>query len=139
MLPPRDAPQRHAAATCRLRAWINRQLNTVRKDDMRRGLPVRKLQRERARKRRDSRRIASFFAETRDRCVLPDAAINAGELAPNADAQELAGFIVSSLQGAILVQRAQRIPIPWSGSSVCSFSTTVPGREAIEAACRAAH
>ena len=41
-----------------------------------------------------------------------EAAIDAGELAPNTDAQELAGFIVSSLQGAILVAKAQRSPVP---------------------------
>ncbi len=41
-----------------------------------------------------------------------EAAIDAGELAPNTDVQELAGFIVSSLQGAILVAKAQRSPVP---------------------------
>jgi TetR/AcrR family transcriptional repressor of nem operon len=41
-----------------------------------------------------------------------EAAIDAGELAPKTDVQELAGFIVSSLQGAILVAKSQRSPIP---------------------------
>ena len=41
-----------------------------------------------------------------------EAAVDAGELAPNTDVKELAGFIVSSLQGAILVAKAQRSAVP---------------------------
>jgi TetR/AcrR family transcriptional repressor of nem operon len=56
-------------------------------------------------------RIAAIFAENQASVAYClDAAIDAGELAPNTDVQELAGFIVGSLQGAILVAKAQRTP-----------------------------
>jgi TetR/AcrR family transcriptional repressor of nem operon len=58
-------------------------------------------------------RIASVFAANQASVAYClEAAIDAGELAPNTDVQELAGFIVSSLQGAILVAKAQRSPVP---------------------------
>jgi TetR/AcrR family transcriptional regulator, transcriptional repressor for nem operon len=58
-------------------------------------------------------RVASVFAGNQASVAYClEAAIDAGELAPDTDVQELAGFIVSSLQGAILVAKAQRSPIP---------------------------
>ena len=40
------------------------------------------------------------------------AAVKAGELAPSTDCDEIAGFILSSLQGANLLAKAQRSPVP---------------------------
>jgi len=40
------------------------------------------------------------------------AAIEAGELSPNLDCDEIAAFIVSSLQGANLLAKAERSPVP---------------------------
>ena len=40
------------------------------------------------------------------------AAVAAGEIAPSTDCDEIAGFIVSSLQGANLLAKAQRSPVP---------------------------
>ena len=58
-------------------------------------------------------RVASVFANNQASVAYClEAAIDADELTPNTDVQELAGFIVSSLQGAILVAKAQRSPIP---------------------------
>jgi TetR/AcrR family transcriptional regulator, transcriptional repressor for nem operon len=58
-------------------------------------------------------RVASVFAENQASVAYClEAAIDSGELAARTDAQELAGFIVSSLQGAILVAKAQRSPVP---------------------------
>ena len=58
-------------------------------------------------------RIAAIFAENQaSLAYCLEAAIDGGELAPNTDVHELAGFIVSSLQGAILVAKSQRSPIP---------------------------
>src|SRR5277367_3803401 len=98
----------------RLRAWIDGQLEYLRKDDMRRGCLYGNLSAEASEESEAIRsRIASVFAENQASVAYClDAAISAGELAPNADVQELAGFIVSSLQGAILVAKAQRSPIP---------------------------
>jgi TetR/AcrR family transcriptional repressor of nem operon len=98
----------------RLRAWIERQLEYLRKDDMRRGCLYGNLAAEASEESEAIRtRVASVFAENQASVAYClEAAIDAGELAPNTDVQELAGFIVSSLQGAILVAKAQRSPIP---------------------------
>ena len=97
----------------RLRAWMEGQLEYLRKDDMRRGCLYGNLSAEASEESEAIRtRVASVFAENQAsvaHCL--DAAIDAGELGPNTDVQDLAGFIVSSLQGAILVAKSQRSPI----------------------------
>src|SRR6266699_3862759 len=98
----------------RLRAWINRQLEYLRKDEMRRGCLYGNLSAEASEASDAIRfRVASVFAENQASVAYClEAAIEAGELAPKTDVQELGGFIVSSLQGAILVAKSQRSPIP---------------------------
>ena len=98
----------------RLRAWIDGQLSYLRKDDMRRGCLYGNLSAEASEESEAIRtRVASVFAENQASVAYClEAAIEAGELAPKTDVQELAGFIVSSLQGAILVAKSQRSPIP---------------------------
>ena len=98
----------------RLRAWVDNQLEYLRKDDMRRGCLYGNLSAEASEESEAIRtRVASVFAENQASVAYClEAAIDAGELTPNTDVQELAGFIVSSLQGAILVAKAQRSPIP---------------------------
>jgi TetR/AcrR family transcriptional regulator, transcriptional repressor for nem operon len=98
----------------RLRAWMERQLEYLRKDDMRRGCLYGNLSAEASEESEAIRtRVASVFAENQASVAYClDAAIDAGELTPDTDVQDLAGFIVSSLQGAILVAKAQRSPVP---------------------------
>ena len=98
----------------RLRAWIDGQLEYLLTDDMRRGCLYGNLSAEASEASDAIRfRVASVFAENQASIAYClQAAIDAGELASDADVQELAGFIVSSLQGAILVAKAQRSPIP---------------------------
>jgi|HubBroStandDraft_4_1064222.scaffolds.fasta_scaffold11860_1 TetR/AcrR family transcriptional regulator, transcriptional repressor for nem operon len=98
----------------RLRAWVDNQLEYLRKDDMRRGCLYGNLSAEASEESEAIRtRLVSVFAENQASVAYClEAAIDAGELAPNTDVQELAGFIVSSLQGAILVAKALRSPIP---------------------------
>jgi TetR/AcrR family transcriptional repressor of nem operon len=98
----------------RLRAWVDNQLEYLRKDDMRRGCLYGNLSAEASEESEAIRtRLVSVLAENQASVAYClEAAIDAGELAPNTDVQELAGFIVSSLQGAILVAKAQRSPIP---------------------------
>jgi TetR/AcrR family transcriptional repressor of nem operon len=98
----------------RLRAWIDKQLEYLRKDDMRRGCLYGNFAAEASEESEAIRaRVASVFAENQASVAYClEAAIDASELAPNTDVQELAGFIVSSLQGAILVAKAQRSPVP---------------------------
>ncbi|HEY5341652.1 MAG TPA: TetR family transcriptional regulator C-terminal domain-containing protein [Candidatus Aquilonibacter sp.] len=58
-------------------------------------------------------RVIETFAETREAiayCLR--AAVAAGEVKPTIECPEVAGFIVSSLQGAILLSKAYRSPEP---------------------------
>ena len=98
----------------RLRAWIDGQLEYLRKDDMRLGCLYGNLSAEASEGSAAIRaRVAAVFAENQASVAYClEAAIEAGELAPHTDIQGLAGFIVSSLQGAILVAKSQRSPIP---------------------------
>ena len=98
----------------RLRAWIDGQLEYLREGDMRRGCLYGNLSAEASEASDAIRfRVASVFAENQASVAYClEAAIDAGELAPNTDVEELSGFIVSSLQGAILVAKSQRSPIP---------------------------
>src|ERR1700749_414778 len=98
----------------RLRAWMDGQLAYLRKDEMRRGCLHGNMSAEASEESEAIRaRVASVFAENEASIAYClEAAVDAGELAPNTDVQELAGFIVSSLQGAILVAKAQRSPVP---------------------------
>jgi TetR/AcrR family transcriptional repressor of nem operon len=97
----------------RLRAWMDRQLEYLRTNDMRRGCLYGNFAAEASESDVLRARIASIFGENQGSVAYClEAAIDAGELAPNTDVQELAGFVVSSLQGAILVSKAERSPVP---------------------------
>ena len=98
----------------RLRAWMGRQLEYLRREDMRRGCLYGNLAAEASEQSNAIRtRVASVFVENQASVAYClEAAVEAGELARRTDVQELAGFIVSSLQGAILVAKAQRSPAP---------------------------
>ena len=115
----------------RLRAWIDGQLEYLRKDDMRRGCLYGNLSAEASETSDAIRfRVASVFAENQASIAYClQAAIDAGELARNADVQDLAGFIVSSLQGAILVAKAQRSPIPMERFERLLFERLLPQRD----------
>ena len=98
----------------RLRAWIDWQLELLREDDMRRGCLFGNLSAEATELSEAIRsRLASVFVEDQASVAYClEAAIEARELAPRGDVQTLAGFIVSSLQGAFLVAKAQRSAVP---------------------------
>ena len=115
----------------RLRAWIEGQLEYLRKDDMRRGCLYGNLSAEASEASEAIRfRVASVFAENQASVAYClQAAIDGGELASNADAPELAGFIVSSLQGAILVAKSQRSPIPVERFERVLFERLLPRPE----------
>jgi TetR/AcrR family transcriptional regulator, transcriptional repressor for nem operon len=115
----------------RLRAWIDNQLEYLRKDDMRRGCLYGNLSAESSEASDAIRyRVASVFAENQASVAYClQAAVDGGELAPNTDAQELAGFIVSSLQGAILVAKSQRSPIPVERFERVLFQRLLPRPE----------
>jgi len=71
-------------------------------------------------------RIVRAFAENQESvayCLR--AAVEAGELSASTDIVEAAGFIVSSLQGAILVAKAERSPEPIQRLLRALFSTVL--------------
>jgi len=115
----------------RLRAWIDGQLEYLRKDHMRRGCLYGNLGAEASEASEAIRfRVASVFAENQASVAYClQAAIDGGALAPDADASELAGFIVSSLQGAILVAKSQRSPIPVERFERVLFERLLPRPE----------
>jgi TetR/AcrR family transcriptional repressor of nem operon len=98
----------------RLRAWMTNQLHYLRQHDMRRGCLYGNTAAEVSEHAEPLRaRVCEIFAENRlsvGYCL--DAAVAAGELEAGVPTAELAAFIVSSLQGAILVAKAQRDPAP---------------------------
>jgi TetR/AcrR family transcriptional repressor of nem operon len=115
----------------RLRAWIETQLEYLRKDEMRRGCLFGNLSAEASEESGAIRgRVVSAFAENEASIAYClEAAIDAGELAPSTDVRELAGFIVSSLQGAILVAKAERSPIPVERFERVLFQSLLPQRD----------
>lgn len=102
------------APIARLRAWMDGQLEYLRKEDMRRGCLYGNMSAEAAEESEAIRsRVVSVFAENEASVAYClKAAMDAGELARGTDVRELAGFVVSSLQGAILVAKARRSPAP---------------------------
>jgi TetR/AcrR family transcriptional repressor of nem operon len=98
----------------RLRRWMEGQLEYLKQDDMQRGCLYGNLTAEASELSDLIRaRIAKAYAEDQESvayCLR--AAVHAGELPSSTKVDELAGFIVSSLQGAILVAKAQRSPAP---------------------------
>jgi TetR/AcrR family transcriptional regulator, transcriptional repressor for nem operon len=72
------------------------------------------------------RRLVESFAETREAfayCLR--AAIAAGEVKAGLDTNEIAGFIVSSLQGAILISKAHQSPEPIERFKRVLFATVL--------------
>jgi TetR/AcrR family transcriptional repressor of nem operon len=111
----------------RLRRWIEVQLEYLEQDDMRKGCLYGNMAAEASEQSEDIRaRIVRAFAENQESvayCLR--AAVEAGELSASTDIVETAGFIVSSLQGAILVAKAARSPEPIQRLLRTLFSTVL--------------
>jgi TetR/AcrR family transcriptional regulator, transcriptional repressor for nem operon len=71
-------------------------------------------------------RLVEIFAEVQETIVYClKAAVKAGELPPGFKCHDFAGFIVSSLQGANLLAKAQRSPVPVDRFKQVLFSTVL--------------
>jgi TetR/AcrR family transcriptional repressor of nem operon len=71
-------------------------------------------------------RLVEIFAEVRASVAYClKAAVEAGELSPGLDCDEIAAFIVSSLQGANLLAKAERSPVPVERFKQILFSTVL--------------
>jgi TetR/AcrR family transcriptional repressor of nem operon len=98
----------------RLDAWLDVNRGKVTDGGMRKGCLFGNFSAEASEHSEIIRnRLVEMFAEvTRAVADCLRAAIRAGELQPGLDCDEVAGFIMSSMQGAILMAKAQRSPVP---------------------------
>jgi TetR/AcrR family transcriptional repressor of nem operon len=98
----------------RLRSYINNGKERLNQDDIRKGCLFGNFTAEASEHSELMRqRLVGIFAEVQQAlayCLR--AAVEAGELLPGLDCEEMAGFIVASLQGANLLAKAQRSPLP---------------------------
>jgi TetR/AcrR family transcriptional regulator, transcriptional repressor for nem operon len=98
----------------RLRAYIDSGKNRLNRDGMRNGCLFGNFTAEACDHSEIIRhRLVEIFAEVQASVAYSlRAAVKAGELAPSIDCDEVAAFVVSSLQGATLLAKAQRSPVP---------------------------
>jgi TetR/AcrR family transcriptional repressor of nem operon len=98
----------------RLNAYFDSQKNRLNENDMRNGCLFGNFAAEASDNSEAIRnRLIEVYAESRESiayCLR--AAVAAGEVKPTLDCNEIAGFIVSSMQGAILLSKAHRSPEP---------------------------
>ncbi|MET0443318.1 MAG: TetR family transcriptional regulator C-terminal domain-containing protein [Tardiphaga sp.] len=94
----------------RLRAYVDGTRSRLQQDGMRNGCLFGNFTAEASEHSDLIRgRLVDIFAEVRDNvATCLEAAVQAGELPADFDCRETAGFIVSSLQGANLVSKAER-------------------------------
>jgi TetR/AcrR family transcriptional regulator, transcriptional repressor for nem operon len=97
----------------RLGAYIDATKNRLNQDGMRNGCLFGNFTAEASDHSEVIRqRLVEIFAEVQDSvayCLR--AAVEVGELPPDFDCDDVAGFVVSSLQGANLLAKAQRSPV----------------------------
>jgi len=88
----------------RLRQWIDIQISFLRQAEFRSGCLIGNLSVEASdESERIRQRLTEIFQEISDSIIYClQAAVDAGELSASNDVRELAGFLYSSLQGAIL-------------------------------------
>jgi TetR/AcrR family transcriptional regulator, transcriptional repressor for nem operon len=111
----------------RLDAWIDANKNRLNQDGMRNGCLFGNFTAEASDHSEIIRhRLVEIFAAVQDSvayCLR--AAVKAEELPPSIDCDEIAGFVVASLQGANLLAKAQRSPVPVERFKQILFSTVL--------------
>ncbi len=98
----------------RLRGYLRSQLEHLKQNEMRSGCLYGNFSAEASDYSEPIRsRIIDIFRQNQDSLAYClQAAVAAGELPTGTDHEELSGFIQSSLQGAILLSKAQRSAVP---------------------------
>jgi TetR/AcrR family transcriptional repressor of nem operon len=98
----------------RLRAYIDASKDRLNQSQMRNGCLLGNFAAEASDHSEPIRlRLAEIFAESRaSLAYCLRAAVQAGEVAPNIDCDEVAAFIQASLQGANLLAKLERSPLP---------------------------
>lgn len=123
----------------RLRKYIDDSKNRLNQNDMRNGCLFGNFTAEASAHSEQIRlRLLEIFGEVQNAiayCLR--AAVKAGELSPRLDCDEMAGFIVTSLQGAILLAKAERSTVPVERLKEILFGTLLqrvgPGEAAVGA------
>jgi TetR/AcrR family transcriptional repressor of nem operon len=108
----------------RLRDYIDANTTRLNQDGMRNGCLFGNFTAE-ACDQSDAirRRLAEIFAEVQQSIAYClQAAVTAGESPAGLDCDEIAGFVVSSLQGAILIAKAELSPAPLERFKTILFS-----------------
>lgn len=109
----------------RLRAFVDAQINYLKRHGWRNGCLVGNFSAEASEHSEViRRRIVQIFEEMRQSvayCLR--AAVKSGDVARKNDCDELAGFLIASLQGAILQSKVQRSRIPLERFKRLLFST----------------
>jgi TetR/AcrR family transcriptional repressor of nem operon len=98
----------------RLRLYIDNGKNRLNQDSMKNGCLFGNFTAEASDSSEPIRErlVAVFGAVQSAVAYCLRAAVKAGEISPATDCDEIAGFVVSSLQGANLLAKAQRSPVP---------------------------
>ena len=111
----------------RLEAYIDQTKNRLNKDRMQKGCMFGNFAAEACSHSEVIReRLVEIFSEVQDSfAYCLKAAVKAGELPPKFKCDEMAGYIVSSLQGAYILAKAQRSPVPVDRFKKILFSTTL--------------
>jgi TetR/AcrR family transcriptional repressor of nem operon len=111
----------------RLRDYIDANKARLNKDSMRNGCLFGNFTAEASDHSELIRhRLVEIFAEVQDAVAYClKAAVKAGELPPGFKCNDVAGFVVSSLQGANLLAKALRSPVPVDRFKQVLFSTVL--------------
>lgn len=112
----------------RLRAYIDASKDRLNQSQMRHGCLLGNFTAEASEHSEPIRqRLLEIYAEGRQSlayCLR--AAVQAGEIAPQTDCDEMAGFIQSSLQGANLLSKVERSTVPLERCKEVIFSLLLP-------------
>jgi TetR/AcrR family transcriptional regulator, transcriptional repressor for nem operon len=111
----------------RLGAWVDVQIRFLKKAGMRNGCLIGNFSIEAGDHSEVIRhRLVEIFNEIhRSVAYCLNAAVKAGELSPAVDCDELASFLYSSLQGAILQSKAEHKSLPLERFKKILFSTVL--------------
>jgi TetR/AcrR family transcriptional repressor of nem operon len=109
----------------RLRAFVDAQINYLKRNGWRNGCLVGNFSAEASEHSEVIRkRIVQIFEEMRlSVAYCLRAAVKSGDLSRKNDCDELAGFLIASLQGAILQSKAERTAVPIERFKHLLFST----------------
>ena len=109
----------------RLRQWFDMQLDFLKQADFRNGCLIGNFSAEvGAHSDTIHAKLAEMYEEIHESVVYClKAAVKSGELPATVDCKELAHFLYSSLQGAILQAKVERSPLPMKRFIKFAFST----------------